>query len=426
MYQVPYPETWASKGINQRGRCFVQRSESGQGFRCCSPWTWEKLRVKVFINARTLPSVWSLSCKSLSAERGGRKLLRGPSICLFEKSGVGEAHSHRALGKRIRTCGPLVICVYSSVWCVWEEGAGQPEVGESKPFEDRPSFWNGSGIPSLAQCPTVVCMLLSPSPFACVLSTAFAGRNTGMQKCDVLWISTTKHLLSWASFCVIAGTLATSAAAAAKLLQSCLTLCNPVDGSPPGSTVPGNLQARTLEWATISFSSAWKWTMKVKSLSCVQLFTTPWTAAHQAPLPMGFSRQEYWSGVPLPSPLLLGRLKWKASQLVVSPQPSAAKASNAFRGGGMHTMALGQRTGGVVLALVVPQWGLPHSQWHWPVSLLPASRSIHSLRLVPPLLSLLTMAPCQASSDPKPPSRMERMYPLGFQTLWRSSQSLFS
>ena len=66
-------------------------------------------------------------------------------------------------------CGPLVICVYSSVWCVWEEGAGQPEVGESKPFEDRPSFWNGSGIPLLAQCPTVVCTLLSPSPFVCVV-----------------------------------------------------------------------------------------------------------------------------------------------------------------------------------------------------------------------------------------------------------------
>ena len=168
-YQVPYPETWVSKGINQRGRCFVQRSKSAQGFRCCSPWKWEKLQVKVFINAGTLPSVWSLSCKSPSAERGGRKLLWSPSICLFEKSGVGEAHSHRALGKRIRTCGPLVICVYSSVWCVWEEGAGQPEVGESKPFEDRPSFWNGSGIPLLAQCPTVVCTLLSPSPFVCVV-----------------------------------------------------------------------------------------------------------------------------------------------------------------------------------------------------------------------------------------------------------------
>ena len=68
------------------------------------------------------------------------------------------------------------------------------------------------------------------------------------------------------------------------------------------SPVPGILQARTLEWVAISFSSAWKWKVKVKSLSRVRLFSTPWTAAHQAPPPMGFSRQEYWNGVPLPSP----------------------------------------------------------------------------------------------------------------------------
>ena len=92
------------------------------------------------------------------------------------------------------------------------------------------------------------------------------------------------------------------AAAAAKSLQSCLTLCNPIDGSPTGSAVLGILQARTLEWVAISFSSAWKWKVKVKSLSCVQLLATPWTAAYQGPLPMGFSRQEYWSGVPLSSP----------------------------------------------------------------------------------------------------------------------------
>ena len=137
--------------------------------------------------------------------------------------------------------------------------------------------------------------------------------------------------------------------AAAKLLQSCLTLCDPIDGSPPGSPIPGILQARTLEWVAISFSNAWKWKVKVKllsrvwllatpwtaayqapphgilqartldwvaipfynawkwkvkmkSLSRVRLLATPWTAAYQAPPSMGFSRQEYWSGVPLPSP----------------------------------------------------------------------------------------------------------------------------
>ena len=91
-------------------------------------------------------------------------------------------------------------------------------------------------------------------------------------------------------------------AAAAKLLQSCLTLCDPIDSGPPGSAVPGILQARTVEWVAISFSNAWKWKVKVKSLSRVWLSVTPWIAAYQAPPPMGFSRQEYRSGVPLCSP----------------------------------------------------------------------------------------------------------------------------
>ena len=90
--------------------------------------------------------------------------------------------------------------------------------------------------------------------------------------------------------------------ATAKSLQLCLTLCDPIDSSPPGSPVPGILQARTLEWIAISFSSAWKWKVKVKSLSRVRPSVTPWTSANQAPPSMGFSRQEYWSGVPFPSP----------------------------------------------------------------------------------------------------------------------------
>ena len=93
-----------------------------------------------------------------------------------------------------------------------------------------------------------------------------------------------------------------AAAAAAKSLQPCATLCNPIDGSPPGSPLPGILQARTLEWVAISFSNAGKWKVKVKSLSRVRLLATPWTTAYQATPSMGFSRQEYWSGVPLPSP----------------------------------------------------------------------------------------------------------------------------
>ena len=87
-----------------------------------------------------------------------------------------------------------------------------------------------------------------------------------------------------------------TAVAAAASLQSCLTLCDPIDCSPPGPAIPGILQARTLEWVAISFSNAWKWKVKVKLLSLVWLFATPWTAAHQGPPSMGFSRQEHWSG----------------------------------------------------------------------------------------------------------------------------------
>ena len=93
--------------------------------------------------------------------------------------------------------------------------------------------------------------------------------------------------------CTLQSNIQYAAAATAKSFQSCRTLCNPIDGSPPGSPIPGILQARTLEWVAISFSKSWKWKVKVKSLSCVWLLAIPWTAAYQAPLSMGFSRQEY-------------------------------------------------------------------------------------------------------------------------------------
>ena len=103
--------------------------------------------------------------------------------------------------------------------------------------------------------------------------------------------------------CHVPGTMpSTLYAAAAKSLQSCPTLCNPIDGSPPGFPVPGTLQARTLEWVAISFSNAWKWKVKGKLISRVRLLATPWTAALEAPPSLGFSRQEYWSRLPFPSP----------------------------------------------------------------------------------------------------------------------------
>ena len=104
--------------------------------------------------------------------------------------------------------------------------------------------------------------------------------------------------------CIAGGffTIRVTAAAAIKSHQPCPTPWDPIDGSPLGFPIPGILQARILEWVAISFSSAWKWKIKVKSLSHARLLATPWTRAYQAPPSMGFSRQEYWSGVPLPSP----------------------------------------------------------------------------------------------------------------------------
>ena len=118
-----------------------------------------------------------------------------------------------------------------------------------------------------------------------------------------------------------------AATAAAKSLQSCLTLCDPIDGSPPGSTVPEILQARTLEWVAISFSNAWKWKAKVKSLSHVWLLATPWTAAYQAPPSMGFSRQKYCSGVPLPSPKNVYSIS-KFHETCISTESGCSRNSN--------------------------------------------------------------------------------------------------
>ena len=128
-----------------------------------------------------------------------------------------------------------------------------------------------------------------------------------------------------------------AAAAAAKSLQSCPTLCDPRDGSPPGSSIPGILQARTLEWVAISFSNAWKWKVKVKvkSLSRVQLFATPWTAAYQAPPSVGFfqARVLEWGAIAFSVPSLcisvytpsssLSRYSGKSRHLRKLPQHSS-------------------------------------------------------------------------------------------------------
>ena len=152
---------------------------------------------------------------------------------------------------------------------------------QSQIFGGRKRIWNQVPTPTLTTQPTVRQEWWG-SP----------GRGNLPNALGKVWITTIRRT----PYNVAA------AAAAAKSLQSCPTLCIPIDRSPPASPVPGILQARTLEWVAISFSNAWKWKVKGKSLSCVQLLATPWTAAHQAPPSMGFSRQEYWSGVPSPSP----------------------------------------------------------------------------------------------------------------------------
>ena len=125
----------------------------------------------------------------------------------------------------------------------------------------------------------------------------------GNQSCEIFLV---KAFLIVTSFrnslfrsCPLFLQFSSRSAAAAKSLQSCPTLCDPIDSNPPGSPIPGILQAKTLEWVAISLlPNAWKWKVKVKSISHVWLLATPWTAAYQAPPSMGFSRQEYWSGVP--------------------------------------------------------------------------------------------------------------------------------
>ena len=142
-------------------------------------------------------------------------------------------------------------------------------------------------------------------------------------------------------------------AAAAKLLQSCPTLCDPIDSSPPVSPVPGILQARTLEWGATSFSNAWKWKVKVKSFSRVGLFRTPWTAAYQAPPSMGFSRQEYWSGLPLPS--------------LIASQSTAKSSKKAREGRGTENKVGSQVTGSpwAIVKIWVSHWTVLSREVRW-------------------------------------------------------------
>ena len=156
-------------------------------------------------------------------------------------------------------------------------------------------------------------------------------------------------------------------AAAAKSLQSCPTLCDPIDGSPPGSPVPGILQAGTLEWVAISFSNAWKWKGKVKSLSRVRLLATPWTAAYQALPSLGFSRQEYWSGLPFPSPMH----EMKSESVVTQSCPTLRDP--------MYCSPPGSPVPGILQARILEWVAISSSNvWKWKVKV----KSLSCVRLV--------------------------------------------
>ena len=197
----------------------------------------------------------------------------------------------------------------------------------------------------------------------------------------ILW-TVLKQMFSW-FFLVIVPT--------AKSLQSCPTLCDPRDGSPPGSPAPEILQARTLEWVAISFSNAWKWKVKVKSLSRVQFLATPWTAAHQAPPPMGFSRQEYWSGVPLPSPPQLKTKTYHAEWKVFAEESIYDTISKVWKCDkpiqswyGYICIYTELMPADVQMTRTCREWRLGHVVDHWPsvltgLSHVPLSLSIFSI-----------------------------------------------
>ena len=158
-----------------------------------------------------------------------------------------------------------------------------------------------------------------------------------------------------------------SAAAAAKSFQLCLTLCDLIDGSPPGSPIPGILQARTLEWVAISFSNAWKWKLKLKSLSHVWPSATSWTEAYQDPPSMGFSRQGYWSGVPLPSPV---------TGSVTYIKPGKHNNTSIRKAGGLLMRSTRLQTRPRVNGLT--HWSGIHKAGDWCPLLTPALEQIHS------------------------------------------------
>ena len=151
----------------------------------------------------------------------------------------------------------------------------------------RQECWSGLSFPPPGDLPNPGIKLAIQTPASRALAGRFFFTSEPPGKPKTMTFIDKQKL----RICCSLTCYAAAAAAAAKSIQSCPTPCDPIDGSPPGFPVPGILQARTLEWVAISFSNAWNWKVKVKSLSRVRLLATSWIEAYQAPPSMGFSRQ---------------------------------------------------------------------------------------------------------------------------------------
>ena len=216
-----------------------------------------------------------------------------------ETDGQGHVRSHVRACSVAQSCSTLLTTWTIAHKALLSMGFCRKEYWSGLPFTSPGDLPNPGIKPKSPESPTFVGRFFITEPPGSLSEAIESFRAHSGNSDDTLSVNAGESVGLW-GFSPLRSDHA--AAAAAKSLQSCPTLWDSIEGSPSGSLVPGILQARTLECVAISFSNAWKWKVKVKSLSRVQLFETPWTAAYQAPPSMGFSRQEYWSGVPLPSP----------------------------------------------------------------------------------------------------------------------------
>ena len=260
---------------------------------------WEPLRFSVL--SRSF-DCWAPSKTPRPQARGKLEAMRGKRLLVSPKSPVPELQSPRTPRRPLSSACPPDSLLPAARTHSSTQDCVYPAQGSEcarKPTSS-PGRWHSTSVYTPSALPgnrATSARIRPPPDFRFRRAEAKAGlwSLAGSSGLPV-------HFSQFSQCCWFVRGSARIVAAPAKSLQSCPTLCDPRDGSPPGSPVPGILQAKILEWVAISFSNAWKWKVKVKSLSRVRLFTTPWTAAYQAPPPMRFSRQEYWSGLPLPSP----------------------------------------------------------------------------------------------------------------------------